>query len=103
MKLNNKVAEAVEAKQEKDAGMIRVVRCVTPVGFASRVLVLCLSLANVSGLGAGCFKEHVESEGIKLVKEVAEAVEAKKRKMQVGIRVARCVTPVDCAFRVLVL
>lgn len=29
---------------------------------------------------ADCFKEHVESEGMKLVKEVAEAVEAKKEK-----------------------
>jgi cullin 1 len=29
---------------------------------------------------ADCFKEHVEGEGMKLVKEVAEAVEAKKEK-----------------------
>jgi cullin 1 len=29
---------------------------------------------------ADCFKEHVESEGMKLVKQVAEAVEAKKEK-----------------------
>lgn len=27
-----------------------------------------------------CFKEHVESEGMKLVKQVAEAAEAKKEK-----------------------
>jgi hypothetical protein len=29
---------------------------------------------------ADCFKEHVESEGMKLVKQVAEAAEAKKEK-----------------------
>ena len=29
---------------------------------------------------ADCFKEHVESEGMKLVKQVTEAAEAKKEK-----------------------
>lgn len=37
---------------------------------------------------ADCFKEHVESEGMKLVKQVAEAAEAKKEKDAGGDRCA---------------
>jgi hypothetical protein len=40
---------------------------------------------------ADCFKEHVESEGMKLVKQVAEAVEAKKEKDVGTLCVVCCV------------
>jgi hypothetical protein len=88
MKPVKEVAEAVEAKKEKDAGGAPLLLCCTAcliaafssIEFSANLDLYGLCLTDRSGSG-----KHVESESMKLVKEVAEAVEAKKEKDAGGL------------------
>jgi hypothetical protein len=91
MKLVKEVAEAVEAKKEKDAGGYpRFQGCHAAIQ-QSPVMSVVTLLSSLLGLVRLEVKaEHVESEGMKLVKEVAEAVEAKKEKDAGGPYLSSC-------------